>query len=442
METLQQIIDSGLCNRCGTCVGLSDGNVVFEDRDGDYLPCIREPLSAAEEAGLLQVCSGKGFDFPRQRARIFGEQTGFHMFLGAYQSLSIGYAADASIRAAGASGGILSAVLVWLLDHQKIDGAVVLSMDPEVPWRTKPVIATTREQILDAAQSKYVISSVNEILPEMQAFDGRLAYVGLPGQVQAIRLLQEQGHPATANVRYVLGPFYGNTLHGSSIRSLLRSYGVYDSQKIRRVAFRHGEWPGKMRIELEDRVIELPKFHANYLIPFHILKNSLLCTDLTNEFTDISGGDAWAPVYEQRGLGFSMVIGRSSAGQSILDAMQADGSLALEPLDLDKAIEMHAHGYDLKKRGSFIRLGWRKALGCPVPDYGYTLGGFSLTRYGMELVIVCLFGMLGTRPARWLCERLPPDKLGRVFEWLRTAWKRVTRGIKRSRLRDEGGKKG
>ena len=62
---------------------------------------------------------------------------------------------------------------------------------------------------------------------------------------------------------------------------------------------------------MTDRSFELPKFHANYLIPFHILKNSLLCTDLTNEYTDISGGDAWAPVYEERGKGFSMVISRS-----------------------------------------------------------------------------------------------------------------------------------
>ncbi len=72
-----------------------------------------------------------------------------------------------------------------------------------------------------------------------------------------------------------------------------------------------------MRVELKSgRIIELKKFHANYLIPFHILRNSLYCTDLTNEFTDISGGDAWAPVYEERGKGFSMVISEVKKGRS------------------------------------------------------------------------------------------------------------------------------
>ncbi len=71
-----------------------------------------------------------------------------------------------------------------------------------------------------------------------------------------------------------------------------------------------------MRVEMQNgRVIELKKFHANYLIPFHIVRNSLYCTDFTNEFTDLSGGDAWAPVYEERGKGFSIVMARIPKGR-------------------------------------------------------------------------------------------------------------------------------
>ena len=431
-ENIREVVKSGLCNRCGTCVGLSGGKIAFSDRTGKYLPEVNdEELNRS----LLKYCSGKGYDFPAERQRIFGNDVPSNIFTGAYRNIYIGHTTDETVRRNSASGGILSAILIWLLEKGRIDGAVVLRMSGEEPWLTEPFIATTREEIMEAAQSKYIISSVNEILPELGKFEGKLAYVGLPGQVQSIRLLQKEGHPSVKNIEYIFGPFYGNTLHFSSVKSFLKSYGQKDYRKIRKLYFRYGEWPGNMRVELEDGTsIELPKFHANYLIPFHIMKNSLLCTDLSNEYTDISGGDAWAPVYEERGKGFSMVLARSVRGQDIIDEMLEEGLLKLDLIDEQEAIGMHSHGYDLKKRGAFIRMKYRSWLGKRNPDYGYHMGGFSLKRYFMEIIIDTLFILLGTAVARYLVERIPPKSVGKVFEKSRSVWKRSTRAIKKSQL--------
>jgi len=433
-ETIHDVIRHDLCNRCGSCVGLSAGKIVFEDRTGKYLPVIKEPLDDETASLVWNACSGKGFDFPAQKVSVFGDPEG-HAYIGHYQQIYTGHTNDPVIRLNSASGGILSSILVWLLDNKMIDGAVVLGMSETEPWLTKPMIATTKEEIMQAAQSKYIISSVNEILPEIGRFNGILAYVGLPGQVQSIRLLQEMNHPFVRNIKYIFGPFYGNTLHFSSIKSFLKSFGEKDYTQISKLYFRYGEWPGNMRVEMKNgRSFELPKFHANYLIPFHILKNSLLCTDLSNEYTDISGGDAWAPVYEERGKGFSMVISRSARGQEILDRMIAEGRLNLEPLSEKEAVEMHSHGYDLKKRGTFIRMRFRSWLGKPNPDYGYLLKGFPFSRYLMEMIISTLFLVLSTGLSRWLVERIPPKTIGKIFEKARKAWKKSTHKIKREKL--------
>jgi coenzyme F420 hydrogenase subunit beta len=433
-EKIEDVIRHDLCNRCGSCVGLSAGKIAFSDRTGKYVPVIHKPMDKETSGIIWHACSGKGFSFPEQRVSVFGDPEG-HPYLGHYQKIYTGYSNDPEIRLGSASGGILSSVLTWLLEKKMIDGAVVLGMSEKEPWLTRPFIATTAEEILEAAQSKYIISSVNEILPEIGRFNGTLAYVGLPGQVQSIRLLQQVDHPFVRNIRYVFGPFYGNTLHFSSVKSFLRSFGIKDHRQIRKLYFRYGEWPGKMRVELKDgSLFELPKFHANYLIPFHILKNSLLCTDLTNEYTDISGGDAWAPVYEERGKGFSMVISRSEAGEKILQQMIAEGRLTLEPESTEKAVEMHSHGYDLKKRGTFIRMKYRGWLGKPNPDYGYELKGFPVSRYMMEVIIDALFLVSGTGIARWIVERIPPKTIGGVFEKARKLWKKSTHKIKRERL--------
>ncbi len=428
-------MNSNLCNRCGSCVGLSEGKIVFTDREGNYRPKVLHEPDEVQSARLLHACTGKDFSFPGYRKLFYNDSLEFHTYTGPFYEIFIAHANDENIRQTGASGGMISAILIYLLQSKQIEGAVVTGMSKEKPWLTQPYIATTENEILEAAQSKYIITSVNEILPEIEAFEGRLAYVGLPGQVQSIRKLQEINDPSVKNIKYLFGPFYGNTLHFSSVRSFLRSYKIKDYRNISKLYFRYGEWPGNMRVEMSDgRAVELPKFHANYLIPFHIVKNSLLCTDLANEFTDISGGDAWAPVYEERGKGFSMVLGRTAEGMRILSEMEQKGLITLQPITQDEAITMHSHGYDLKKRGTFIRIKFRKLLGQANPDYGYQLSGFPFSRYLMELLIDALFLLLGTRLARWMVEQIPPPTIGRVFEKSRNLWKKATFGIKRENL--------
>ncbi len=435
IENLKSVIRHNLCNRCGTCVGLSGGAIVFENKTGTYLPRIIREQDTVLADRIWQACPGKEFNFPYYRQKFYPADVAFHAYTGPYREIFIGFSTNDTVRRASASGGILTTILLWLLEKKMIEGAVVTGMSDTEPWLTQTYIATTPGQVIAAAQSKYIISSTNEILPEIERFEGQLAYIGLPGQIQSIRKLQASNDPSVKNIRYIFGPFYGNTLHFSSVKSFLRSYGEKNYRRITKLYFRYGEWPGNMRVELENgRVIELPKFHANYLIPFHILKNSLLCTDLSNEFTDISGGDAWAPAYEERGKGFSMVIARSEQGLEILRKMQEDGAIDLEPVDVNEAITMHSHGYDLKKRGTFIRIRFRKWVGLPNPDYGYTLKGFPLSRYFMELVIMLLFLVLGTRMARFVADLIPPKLIGGIFERSRKTWKKSTYTIKRNNL--------
>lgn len=427
--------DTALCNRCGTCVGLSNGRIVFRDKENKYLPVWNDALDDYTAELIYKACTGKGVDFPGLDKSVFEGNRSYHPYIGSFRQIGIAWSNIPEIRNRGSSGGILSHFLIHLLGKKEIDGAVVLGMSKEKPWQNEAFIATTPEEILSAAQSKYTISSVNEILPLIAAFDGKLAYTGLPGQVQSVRILQQMQHPSVRNIRYITGPFYGNILHFSSVISLLRSYGIKDFHQMKRIEFRAGEWPGSMRIEMQSgQVIQLKKFHANYLIPFHICKSSLYCIDFTNEFTDLSGGDAWAPEYEERGKGFSLIVTRSIPGDTIFNEMVEKNEISFLPLSPEEAIRMHSHGYDFKKRGAFIRMRFRKWSGRKVPEYGIQPGRFPVSRWLMEAVISFLFLIMSSCPARWLSEKIPPERLGRIFEAARKFWKRNTAGIKKKKL--------
>lgn len=432
---LEEIMKSPLCNRCGTCVGLSEKAIVFKDKEGAYQPEFVEKIKSKNLERILKSCSGKYFDFKYFNKLVFPKASNYHVYLGSYESISIGFSKEKIIRSKGASGGIISSVLIYLLQNKIIDGAIVLKMSEDKPWLSEPFIAKSSEEILIAAQSKYTISSVNEILEVSKSFNGRLAFVGIPPQVQAIRKLQQINDKSVNNIDYIFGPFYGNTLHFSSIISFLKSHRINDYKTITKLHFRHGEWPGNMRAETNlGEVAELKKFHANYLIPFHILKNSLYCTDLTNEFTDISGGDAWSPVYEDRGKGYSMIIARSKKGQELIKKMKLEGRLSFEKITQEEALSMHSHGYDLKKRGTFIRIKLRKFFGKPIPNYGYSISGFGFKRYLMEFIIILLFFILSKPLSRRIAELIPPHIIGNIFEKARTIWKNKTHSIKRDKL--------
>lgn len=430
----RDVIDAGLCTRCGSCCALGHGAVAVPDPLGSCLPALTGPADAIDPAAV-EACSGADVNIPALNEQLFGRQPESYL-LGVYRSLAIAHATDPAVRRGGASGGILSAALCWLLETGRIEGAWVQAMDPQRPYFPRSCLATTREDILAAAQSKYVISPHNIGLETIDPDGGPLAYVGLPCQVHSIRKLQAIDHPLTRRFQYVLGPYCGNILHFSSTRDFLARHGADDLDQIESLAFRAGEWPGKMRVEFADgRVIEMPKFHANYLIPFHIMRRCLLCTDLANDLADLSGGDAWAPVYEQRGKGFSLMIARSDRGAELADALIREGKVWAEEIDFDGAVAMHSHGLDLKKRGSFLRIASRARGGQPVPRYGYRLApGVPLSRRAMEAVMGLIFRICWTRLARSAMRAIPNRWIGWLFEKARTRWKGATRATKRTGL--------
>jgi len=400
-----------------------------------------KPVAASKhdvelDATAYQACPAKGIDYPEAYRALFGELPPSWL-LGPYQELFTGYSRNPEIRRRGASGGVITQTLIYLLEGGLIDGAVVLLQGQPKPWLAQPIIAQSREEIVAASQSVYIPVPVNTILPDMAAFDGRLAYVGLPDQVASLRQLQRLGHGGAQKVNYVIGPYVGTSMYLGAIESYLQSNGIKSLQQVVDLKYREGEWPGYLRIETRSgRVLKAKKFYYNYLIPFYITRSCLLAVDFTNELTDISVGDAWHPRYEKLGDGFSVIVARSTVGAHLLKTMEEDDAVALERISLEDAVSMHAHMIDFKKRGTFIRLQWRKARGKHAPDYGYHPVSIPLSRKLVELVIVAILAICRTRPIRQLLEVVPIGLMGPLFQGLRKAWKMISKPVKRRGLVD------
>lgn len=430
----KEVVKTGLCTHCGTCVGLSDGTLVMRRTDRGPLPTESgTPLRFTDDAALL-ACPGYGVDYPSLWQWLFNRPPE-NFLLGCFSKIFMGYSKDHAIRRGASSGGVITHTLIYLLEQNLIDGAVVLRHGEPEPWLSSPAIVKTRDELIAASQSVYVPSPVNTILDEMKTFDGTLAYVGLPDQVAALRRLQQIGHPGALKVEYVLGPYVGTSMYLGAIESFLRSNAVKSLDEIQELRYREGEWPGYLYIKTRSgEVIRSKKFYYNYLIPFYLTTSTLLSVDFTNELTDLSVGDAWHPDLEAQGEGFSVVIARTPGGQRLLEAMQQEEILCLEEIQPEESLAMHGHMIEFKKRGSFIRIGMRSLFGLAVPSYGYQPLRIPFLRKVVESFIVLSLQFGRTRLARRLVELIPYQILGPLFNALRKAWKALSKPTKRRGL--------
>lgn len=428
-----QVIAAGNCAHCGACAGLNPDLVGMEDTEAGPLPRLKRKLAPADLAGLRlawAVCPGRGVPFPELFERLGRAPESW--LLGPYRAIYLGHAADERIRRRAASGGVITALLVHLLETGRAEAALVVRAGLESAERAAAVLARCREEVIAASQSVYEVVPTLHLLAEIDRLDGPIAMVALPEQAAAVRMLQAAGHEGAAKISFLLGPYVGTNMYRGAVRAFLAGHGVRPDEPIRSLEWRAGEWPGRLRVELADgRLFEAPKFYYNYLTPFYMARNTLITPDFTNELADVSVGDAWSLELERAGGGHSVVIARSEAGRRLLAQMREAGLIALEEIPAERAVAMHAHMIDFKKRGAFLRLERQARRGRPVPAYGYRPAAIPVSRRFVEAVIGALL-WLGRH--RGLLRCLPPGVAGALFAWIRRAWKALSKPVKRRGL--------
>ena len=431
----EEVIDAGLCTHCGLCAGLASG-VSMEEGPNGPLPVAKEPLPESDAPAFSlawNACPGRGAPTAELWRQITERPA--HPLLGPVRSHHIGHASDPTIRRGGASGGVITRTMAHLLESGRVDGVVTLRQDPDDPERARAVIARTAEEVYATAQSVYAVTPMLDRWPEFEAFEGTLAFVGLPDQIAAIRMMQAAGDETAQKIRFIAGPYVGTNLLPGAVRAFLRSRGVPASVPITGLQWRAGEWPGYLEVKTADGgVHRAKKFYYNYLIPFYIAPSCLFTPDFTNELTDLSVGDAWSPRFESAGCGHSVVLARTQLAEEVLSEMEAAEKLTLEPVELDEALSMHGHMLDLKKRGSFIRFDRRARQGLPVPDFGYRPATITRERRRVERVLGLIFAIGRTRWARGIVVRIPLPIVGTTFNILRKTWKRLSKPTKRKGL--------
>jgi coenzyme F420 hydrogenase subunit beta len=255
-------------------------------------------------------------------------------------------------------GGVVTSLLVYLLEHRLIDGAIVSVS--EGPFGRKPIVATTKEKIISAAGSRFIGKSNIEELGNFTTYSQtmfalrdiknldmlKIAVVGTPCQIHTIRKMQYLGVMPAHVVKYVIGLFcYENfSFSVDKIDEVEETLGVSINDI--------------KKINLKEEFIITTKDDEVKNIPLSELEKvarqaCFACTDYANDFADISVGGIGSPE------GYTTTVIRNEVGQKLFSRALRDGYI--EELDVGKGMDLGS-GLNVTENGICLSSKARKDL--------------------------------------------------------------------------------
>ena len=335
----EEVVTSGLCTGCAACIVVCPHDVLhYNDGDGIYRPGKVEadggPTDCTHGVKGCTMCTRACPRFRSWETEIdtfmFGRERTEDEVAGVIGDILLVRAADESVRANGQDGGLVSAILIWALEHGVIDAALVSALEGDgTSWKAVPAVARTRDEVLATAGSRYTYSANTLAYSEaVEAGAEKIALVGMSCQssVPAVMSARKAGKVAR-RLSLSIGLMCSKTFDDTIFEELFEAKYGLTRQSIKKINIK-----GVFQIWTHDggyHEVSLKEGHA------WTREGCKQCPDFAAEHADISTGGIGA--YDD----WTLTIVRTDQGREILAGMIADGVVETRPGDDDPgAIEL------------------------------------------------------------------------------------------------------
>jgi coenzyme F420 hydrogenase subunit beta len=328
-----EVVMSGLCTGCAGCVVACPHDVLgYNDDEGVYKPFHLEEDGGPGGCGHGdRGCTSCTRACPRFRTweteidtHMFGRERRPDEVDGIAKDIILARATDRELHEHGQDGGLVSAILLWALDHGYIDAALVSYLEGDgTSWKAIPGVARTRDDIIASAGSRYTYSANTMAYADAVAGGAeKLALVGMSCQssVPPVMTVRKAGKPAR---RFVLniGLLCSKTFDDAIFPELFEAkYGLKKEDMVKmnikgvfQIWMRNGDY----------HEVPLKECHA------WTREGCKTCPDFAAEHADISTGGIGA--YND----WTLTIVRTDIGREILIKMLEDGTIEGRPGDDD-----------------------------------------------------------------------------------------------------------
>ncbi|MDQ3679646.1 MAG: 4Fe-4S dicluster domain-containing protein, partial [Actinomycetota bacterium] len=150
-QLFDEVVTTGLCTGCAGCVVACPYDVLdYKDTEGVYRPFHIEEEGGPGGCGHGERgCTSCTRACPRFRTwepeidtHLFGRTRRPEEMEGVSKDIILARATDAELHERGQDGGLVSAMLLWALDHGYIDAALVSYLEGDgTSWKAVPGVA-------------------------------------------------------------------------------------------------------------------------------------------------------------------------------------------------------------------------------------------------------------------------------------------------------------
>lgn len=360
-----------LCLGCGLCEDICPtASITIEIKQGEYRPSVNNSTCLGDKCSrCTKICPGLGINIKNISEEVLPKnEIKENKFIGKYTHLYTGHCTDHDIRYHSASGGMVTGLLIYLLEKKIIDGAVVTRFSSQDNITPETFIARTKEELISARSSKYCPVSMQGIRKQIRESEGKYVIVGLPCHLHGFRKIEEIDRKFREHVFAYFGLYCssGRTFHLTDYVLLQRKI---DKNRVKYFAYRDEGCLGSMVLKSDQRLYK-EDFQSYYhpLRSIFIPRRCHFCIDHSAELSDISFGDIHIKPYSDDEIGVNSVIVRNPRMNDLLMQAVSDGAIVLDELKEDTLIASQKMAR-VKKTKYASLVYWGKNLGMKVPEY-------------------------------------------------------------------------
>lgn len=323
---ISKILKNNICAGCGLCQSIygKDKITLEINNEGFYRPVVKKELDIAENKLLSKVCPAlivkKSKTPTPKKDIIWGE-----MF-----SCFVGSSSDNEIRKEASSGGGISALLCYLVTNRKVDAIIHIGASKEFPYINEIKISTTREEIVENANSRYSPSApLQHILENIKQYES-YAFVGKPCDVAALRQYSEHNSEIRSKIKYYISFFCAGVPSLKATTDIITAMDL-NIKDIAGVSYRKDGWPGFFKITDKSNRIYKLAYSLTWmkLLGPRVQFRCKICADGIGHLADVVCADAWED-FDKSGFptfknapGKSLVISRTETGEKLVqEALQ------------------------------------------------------------------------------------------------------------------------
>jgi coenzyme F420 hydrogenase subunit beta len=332
-ELYHEVVATNVCTGCAACVMACPRDVLEYDHAETYQPFNVELSTAFDDC----VHGQRGCDIctracPRFRdweleadQALFGRARQPEEVTGIQRGVFLVRAAEPPVLTAGQDGGLVSALLIWGLETGRIEGALTSRLSTTRLWDCEPFLATNRDEVLEAAGSRYSYAATPLAMREAERRGlKRLALVGMSCQASINgTLLARRVNKYARRIELTIGLLCSKSFEYEGMRRLIEEHGV-PLEDVAKVNIK-GRFQVWRRSTGEEVDIPLKRMQEA------TRAGCLLCPDFAAEHADIAAG----------GLGqldgWTLTLVRTQRGEEWMRAAEAAGVIAVRPGEEDPA---------------------------------------------------------------------------------------------------------